>query len=456
MNPEPSITPRQFGALADGKTLDTKAIQQAIDAAHGQGGGTVYFPPGVYLCGTIRLRSRVSLQIGAGATLQASPRAEDFEFIKPKVWSRMDTTIFRSFIYGEEIEEVTLCGDGTIDGGGMSPEFSVNPKDNDPNRPYCIHIISSQRITVRDLRLQNSAFWMQRYLHCDDVRVSGLRNFNHSTYNNDGIDIDSSSNVTISDCIFDVSDDVICLKSEGRGVTRNVVVTNCILATHASAIKLGTGSVGGFENVIVTNCVVRPSQSKKIVHALVDYGLEAPGGLTGIDLGAVDGGHLKHCIFANILMQGVESPFCLRLGNRNSGKMESTYGVITDAIEDERISTLEHIVFDTIDARDCGPYTSPITGFEGHPIRDIAFRNITIRNATPPKPEEQAKPYVRHSRAYPGSRSEGHVPSSGLFFDYVEGVTLDNVRVYPADGDERPPFVFSHAQDVTIDRKRTV
>ena len=446
------ISPRDFGATGDGTTLDTHAVQSAFDAAHAQGGGTVFFSPGIYLCGTLQLRSRVAVRIGAGATLQASPRAVDFEFIKPKIWSRMDTSVFRSFIYAEDLEDITLSGDGTIDGGGLSPEFSVKPKDNDPNRPYCLHMVNCHRVTVRDLRLQNSAFWMQRYLHCDDVRLTGLRNHNHATFNNDGMDIDSSSNVTISDCIFDVSDDAICLKSEGRGVTRNIVVTNCILATHASAIKLGTGSVGGFENVVVSNCVIRPSQSKKIVHGLFALGLEAPGGLTGIDLGSVDGGTLRHCLFSNIIMEGVESPFCLRLGNRNSARMESTYGINTETNQEERTSRLEHIVFDNIDAREGGPYTSPITGFEGHPIRDITFRNVTLRNSRPPKPDEQAKPYAHHSRSYPGSRSGGHMPASGLFFDHVEGVILDNVRVYPAEGDARPPFVFSHTRDVSFDR----
>ncbi len=369
----------------------------------------------------------------------------------------MDTLTFRSFIYGEDLEEVTLCGDGEIDGGGRSPEFSIsaNPKDNDPNRPYCLHLVNCKRVTVRDLRLQNSAFWMQRYLGCDDVRITGVRNFNHATFNNDGVDIDSSSNVTISDCIFDVSDDAICFKSEGLGMTRNVVVTNCVLSTHSCAIKLGTGSVGGFENVVVSNCVIRPSQSKEMVHGLILLGTEAHEGIAGIDLGAVDGGSLRHCIFSNIVMQGVESAFTLRLGNRNSARLETTYGVCAEKPLDERTSTLEHIVFDNIDARDLGPYTSPITGFEGHPIRDITFRNITLRNKRPPKPEEQSKPYEHHPRGYPISRSIGHIPSSGLFFDHVEGITLQNVRVYPAEGDLRPAYEFRNAKDVFVDGAHT-
>jgi len=446
------LSPRDFGAKGDGSTKDTLAVQAAFDAAHAQGGGTVFFPRGTYFCGTLRLRSRVSVQIGAGAKLQASPDPADFDFCQPKVWSRLDTPPFRAFIYGEDLEEITLCGDGTIDGGGGSPAFSLMPKDNDPNRPFCIHIVNSRRVTVRDLRLQNSAFWMQRYFECDDVRITGIRNFNHVTWNNDGMDIDSSRNVTVSDCIFDTSDDAICIKSEGRSVTRNVVVTNCVISSHASAIKLGTGSVGGFENIVVSNCVIRPSQSKVNVHPLVAWGLESEHGLTGIDLGAVDGGTLQHCIFSNIIMQGVESPFNMRLGNRNSTRCETTYGDVEGETEKGRVSRIEHILIENVDARDLGPYTSPITGFEGNPIRDITFRNITLRNVRPPKPDEQAKPYERNTRGYPGSRSTGHISSSGFLFHYVEGLNLENIRVYPAEGDARPVYDFKHVKDVVIDR----
>ena len=446
---------KNYGALGDGCHLDTAAIQSALDACATRGGGTVVLPPGTYVAGTLRLRSRVALHVSAGATLQAADNSAAFELIQPKVWSRIDAKPRRVFLYAEAEQEVTLSGDGTIDGGGASPAFSVDPKDDDLNRPFCIFMANCRRVTVRDLRLQNSALWMQRYLECNDVRITGIRNYNHATSNNDGMDIDSSSNVTISDCIMDTSDDTICLKSEGRSPTRNVTITNCILASHASAIKLGTGSIGGFENVIISNCVIRPSQSKKMVHPLAKWGLGAWGGLAGLDIATVDGGVLRHCIFSNIVMQGVETAINVRLGNRLSRDVEwQGYGGQKPPADTSgttpQHSTIENVVFDNILAHDIGPYAGIIvSGYEGNPVRDVTLRNVSVRCSRPSNATELQKPISWATNGYPGHRMNNHhLPGYGLMLSYVQGIRLEHLRVWPADTDPRPPYFMQHVSDL--------
>lgn len=449
--PHAWINVKSCGAQGDGIHLDTTAIQSAFDACASRGGGTVCFPPGTYLAGTLRLRSRVAVHIGAGAKLQASHDPQHFEYIQPKVWSRMDVKPTRVFLYAEDEEEVSLCGDGTIDGGGTSPAFTTNLKDTDNFRPYCLHVVHCRRVTVRDLRLQNSALWMQRYLECDDVRLTGLRNHNHATWNNDGLDIDSSSNVVISDCIFDTSDDGICLKSEGRSPARNVTVSNCVISSHASAIKFGTGSIGGFENVVISNCIVRPSQSKKMVHAL-----EAWGGLAGIDLASVDGGALRHCHFSNIVIQGVETAINVRLGNRLSQNIDwqgyggqqtpSADGKNADSHPARPRSSLENITFDNIEAWDIGPYAGIIiSGYEGNPVRDVALRNVQVRCSRPSSAAEMQKPITWASNGYPFNRMNNHhLPGYGLMLSHVADIRLERLRVWPAEGDPRPPYFIQH------------
>ena len=444
------------GAAGDGVHMDTAAIQSAFDACAAQGGGTVFFPPGTYVSGTLRLRSRVHVQIRAGATLQGSADPQHFEFVQPKVWSRMDVRPTRVFLYAEDEQGLTLSGEGTIDGGGNSPAYATaNLKDSDNFRPYCIHIVNCRQVTVRDLCLQNSAMWMQRYLQCDEVRLTGLRIHNHATWNNDGMDLDSSSNVVVSDCVLDSSDDGICLKSEGRAPARNITVTNCQISSHASAIKFGTGSVGGFENVVVSNCVVRPSQSKKMVHPLGAWGLEAWGGLAGIDLSAVDGGALRHCIFSNLVIQGVETAINVRLGNRLSQSIEfQGYGgqKKLDAVAVEPpVSRLEHLTFDNIEAWDIGPYAGVIiAGHEGHPVREVTLRNVAVRCLRPSSAAEMQKPISWAMNGYPGNRMNNHhLPGYGLMLSHVAGAHLERLRVWPAEGDPRQPYFLQNVSDLT-------
>jgi len=449
------INVKDCGALGDGVHLDTAAIQSALDACAGRGGGTVYFPPGSYLSGTLRLRSRVTVQIGAGATLQGSSDPQHFEYIQPKVWSRVDMRPTRAFLYAEDEQQLTLSGEGTIDGGGNSPAFTTNLKDTDNLRPYCLHIVNCRQVTVRDLCLQNSAMWMQRYLQCDEVRLTGLRIHNHATWNNDGMDLDGSSNVVVSDCILDTSDDGICLKSEGRSPSRNITVTNCLISSHASAIKFGTGSIGGFENVVVSNCVVRPSQSKKMVHPLAAWGLEAWGGLAGIDLAATDGGALRHCLFNNIVIQGVETAINVRLGNRLSQSIDfQGYGgqqpPVADGKDAVSPSRIENVTFDNIEAWDIGPYAGVIiSGYEGNPVRELTLRNVAVRCLRPSNAAEMQKPISWATNGYPGNRMNNHhLPGYGLMLSHIAGIRLERLRVWPAEGDPRHPHFLREVRDL--------
>jgi len=203
----------------------------------------------------LTLKSNVTLFINTGSTLKAVADQDEFQLVQSSVISRMDVVPWKAFIRADSQQNITICGGGTIDASGDAASFR-DGVENSPNRPYGLCIINCEKVVVEDLYLRSSAFWMQRYLQCSGVRLSKLNVFNHANKNNDGIDVDSSNDVIISDCIIDSSDDGICIKSEGEAPVKNIVVTNCIVASHASALKLGTGSVGGFENIAFSNIVV--------------------------------------------------------------------------------------------------------------------------------------------------------------------------------------------------------
>jgi polygalacturonase len=219
-----------FGAVGDGKILNTGPIQKAIDRCAADGGGTVYVPPGVFVTGTLRLRSNVDLYIESGGMLKGSEKLEDYHLDGKLV----------GLIFAQDAEHVAITGLGTIDGNGdffmeldkakkidsagsaftrQSERFRevreglgdgpVVPKP----RPFQMIVFSNCRgVTLRDVRITNSPFWTVHCADCDGVVVSGLRIWcNMLVPNNDGIDFTSCSNVQMSDCDIRTGDDCIVL-----------------------------------------------------------------------------------------------------------------------------------------------------------------------------------------------------------------------------------------------------
>ncbi len=450
---------RSFGAVGDGSTDDTDALQAAIDACCSAGGGRVVLSGGVFLSGTLILRSRLTLEIQEDAVLKAVPDIDRYQYMATGYRSRMDTTPWRAFLFARDEEDISIVGGGEFDGCGGRHDIFTNHQDNDPYRPYGLFLVGCKNVTVKDLEMRNSVFWMQRYLYCDGVRLENLDIWNHSNQNNDGIDIDSSQNVFISNCKVDASDDGICLKSEGEDPVKNVVVTNCIVASHASAIKLGTGSVGGFKNITISNCVIRRSQATEMNHPY-----EAWGGLVGLDMATVDGGPMRNILFSNISIDGVETPIFVRLGNRLSSDFNNN-GYRGQELVDHRGAdiaggarikgegSMRGISFSNIRARNVGPIASVVAGYEGNPVRDVTLRDVSIEaSESGVEADLHAKPNWA-SNIYPVNRTpaDGHnLPVYGLMFRHVEGAFLDNVRFAAAEGEPRPAYSIEESKDVVV------
>lgn len=290
---------RDFGALADGKTKCTEAVRQAIAAARAQGGGTVFFGPGEYLTGPIRLESHITLHIDAGARVRFS---DDFEDYLPMVRSRWEGTEVLNFsplIYAEHAEDIAIEGSGTLDGQGQrwwqfyrglraeqkktgvlptdsrwQKEFAArNPAIELPDdasllkagflRPPFVQFLDSRRVSIRDVKLTNSPFWTINPVYCDDVTVRGVTIVNPpDAPNTDGIDPESCRNVRISDCLIDTGDDCITIKSgrdrQGRRINRpaeNTTITNCTMLHGHGGVVIGSEMSGGVRNLVASNCV---------------------------------------------------------------------------------------------------------------------------------------------------------------------------------------------------------
>lgn len=275
MTNKESINIQNFGAVPDGQTLSTLAIQKAIDDASAGEGGTVFIPPGRYLTGMLRLRSNMTLHFGKGATLLASPRPEDSEPWAPSkesgdYWQHDEEGSWH-LLYAEGCEDLTISGHGCLDGQGTfhyeaPPEGELGwplAKAKNGRRPGALLQISRcQRVRIQDIRLQNVANWTLHLFDSDHVQVRDvhINNPDHAP-NADGIDITGCHFVSINGCHIDTCDDAICLKTFDHSRTcENVTVSNCVLKTSCVALKLGCSeSVQDMRNVTFSNCTVTGS-----------------------------------------------------------------------------------------------------------------------------------------------------------------------------------------------------
>ena len=425
------IDPRTHGARADGTADDGPAIQAAIDAAHRGGGGLVRLAGGVFRSATLFLKSNVTLEVARGARLEALPEPDRYPYIEPGVRTRMDTVPWRAFIYAFDQENITLCGEGTIDGRGEHAAFKRDLKGNDPFRPYGIHLVACREVRVRDLHLRNSAFWMLRCLACTGVDLRDLRIWNHAdTRNNDGCDIDGCRDVIISGCRIDSCDDALCFKSEGKDVCENVSVSNCVLASFASPLKFGTGSIGGFRNISVGDLTIRPSACGSNHHVL-----GADGGLAGIDIGNVDGGVFENVTIANVAMRGPECPIFIKLGKRLSFNCHG--GPWPDAPE-PREGRIAGLRISGVLARDVGPYPCVVLGYPGNPVRDVSLSDIRVSLAHAVREPVDPACVQIAPEEYPVTRSLASLtPAYGLYARHTRELRLRDFHATLAPGEVR-------------------
>jgi polygalacturonase len=279
-----------YGAIGDNKTIATKFIQTAVDACNANGGGKVLVPTGVFITGTIHLKSNVHLYLQSGAVLRGSVNLDDYELFIP---DKPFNPVHKGMLFTEDAENITISGEGQIDGNGdyffdfsMAKRIDANgtkytrQKDRFrqvdsgigdgpvvPNdRPYQMFVFSNcKRVTVKDIFITKAPFWCMHFADCDAVNVTGIRLWNNLLAPNaDGIDITSCTNVTLSNCDIRAGDDAIAITGYDhhfeipgykklRHISENIVVTNCNLQSYSSGIRIGFLDQNTVRNIQISN-----------------------------------------------------------------------------------------------------------------------------------------------------------------------------------------------------------
>jgi polygalacturonase len=448
---------RSFGATGDGKTVDSTAINAAIEAASAAGGGTVVFPAGIYVCFSIRLKSFVALFFEQGATIVAadSPRPSEatgymggvYDAAEPKTeWDAYQdyghNHWHNSLFWGENIHDLGIFGPGLIWGKGLSHgggseargNYSVFRAEQSGVGNKAIALKNCHNVIFRDFSILKGGHFGLLLTGVDNLTIDNLK----IDTDRDGIDIDCCKNVRVSNCTVNSPwDDGICPKSSFAlgylRATENVTITNCFVTGDyqvgtvldgswkrhtdlglqrfaTGRIKCGTESNGGFKNITISNCVFESCR--------------------GLALETVDGAECEDITFTGIAMRDLrQSPLFLRLGARLRGPKETT-----------RVGTLKRIIISNITSSGAAPICTNISGMPGYMIEDLKISDVFFHQAGggDSKLAERQPPELENR--YPEPTMFGDLPATGLFVRHVRNLDVSNLEVMTATADARPAF----------------
>ncbi len=473
---------RSFGAVGDGKTVDSPAINKAIEAAAAAGGGTVYFPAGMWLSFSIRLKSHVSLYLSQGCVLEAaaSPKPGEttgynggtYDAAEPDTaWDHYQDYGHNhwknSLLWGIDLVDVSIIGPGLIYGKGLSfgagpgrpqnkitgfgPEHPAAAEVTHPPRGEypmyqaeqpgvgnkAIALKNCRNVLFRDFSLLKGGHFGLLLTGVDNLTIDNLT----IDTDRDGIDIDCCRNVRVSNCYVNSPwDDGICPKSSYAlgyaRATENMTITNCYVA---GSYQLGTLLDGSYKKFA-------PGTPRLSRNGRIKCGTESNGGFKnitisncvfdacmGLALESEDGALCEDIAISNITMRDVvNAPLFFRLGSRLRGPKEST-----------QVGTLQRVVVDNLVSYNSGAHISTIlSGIPGHPIQDIKLSNIYIQHQGGGTAEDAKIVMPEKEAAYPDPPMFGPTtPSQGFFLRHIKNIEMSHVEVQPATADQRPSFV---------------
>ncbi|MBK9730525.1 MAG: glycoside hydrolase family 28 protein [Chitinophagaceae bacterium] len=440
-----------FGAVPDGKTLNTSAIQSAIDAASKNASGRVIIPEGIFLTGSIILKSGVELHLLNKAVLLGSTNPDHYR--KLNRWIAL--------ILADSQSNIAITGKGQIDGqgrrlalnidslfyAGKLDSASYNFEEGRPSylvRPQLIEFERCKNIKVSNVTLLNAACWVQTYDQCSNIILDSVTVNSDAYWNNDGIDIQDCRNVRITNCNVNASDDGICLKSHSADYScDSIYIANCTVRSSASAIKFGTRSHGGFKDITIEHIRIYDTFRSAIA------------------IECVDGGTLENVLIQNIDAVNTGNAIFIRLGDRNPTTNAGTLKNVT--LKNIKVEIAFGRPDDAYEIR--GPalpffhntIPSSITGIPGHRVENVKLENIEIsfpgrgNNGLANMPLSRLDAVPEKIDGYPEFSMFGELPAWGFYVRHMDGLTMKNIKLSIAAPDYRPAMVFDDVRNLNIE-----
>lgn len=422
-----------FGAVNDGITDCTEAIQSAIDSVASEGGGRIYFPSGKYLSRTIYLKDNCVLRLESGSELIASSDYLSYGHPERKpLWFNGSGnpmwTQYWAFIVAVKASGVGIEGNGIINGrGGTNNNIFPNPSDPEKRRPFLIIFDRCYDCFLRDVTLKDPACYNFLGFDVRNMKVSGVKILSRESGNGDGLDFDGGRDVTISDCYIDAGDDAISLKSTKKDeICERFVISNCILKSKWAAIRLGTESTDAMRDITVAGCVFNNCRD-------------------GLKIQTCGGALYENMVFSSITMRDVIRPFFITANRFRMSYDEEGFWPKGSLI---RNMTFSDIIVDMPQDGEMYDQTGfVITGTKDNIIQDLMFRNVKVKFYGDNKPKNMdVLQLYDYSQQYPEITHLGQLPTGGVYVRYAKNIVFSECDFTYKNKDARPIMFFDHVQ----------